>query len=85
MLLEKQKNNKKVILNKLINVLNKKQKYDLKEEKIISVTGTSGVGKSIFTINLANSLSNSKNKIAKLKYFKSNWSFASEKSFIPHS
>lgn len=66
MLLEKQKNkknNKKVILNKLINVLNKKQKYDLKEEKIISVTGTSGVGKSIFTINLANSLSNSKNKI----------------------
>lgn len=66
MLLEKQKNkknNKKVILNKLINVFNKKQKYDLKEEKIISVTGTSGVGKSIFTINLANSLSNSKNKI----------------------
>ena len=66
MLLEKQKNkknNKKVILNKLINVLNKKQKYDLKEEKIISVTGTNGVGKSIFTINLANSLSNSKNKI----------------------
>lgn len=66
MLLEKQKNkinNKKIILNKLINVFNKKQKYDLKEEKIISVTGTSGVGKSIFTINLANSLSNSKNKI----------------------
>ena len=66
MLLEKQKNkknNKKVILNKLINIFNKKQKYDLKEEKIISVTGTSGVGKSIFTINLANSLSNSKNKI----------------------
>ena len=66
MLLEKQKNkinNKKIILNKLINVFNKKQKYDLKEEKIISVTGTNGVGKSIFTINLANSLSNSKNKI----------------------
>ena len=66
MLLEKQKNkinNKKIILNKLINVFNKKQKYDLKEEKIISVTGTSGVGKSIFTINLANSLSSSKNKI----------------------
>lgn len=66
MLLEKQKNkvnNKKIILNKLINIFNKKQKYDLKEEKIISVTGTSGVGKSIFTINLANSLSNSKNKI----------------------
>lgn len=66
MLLEKQKNkinNKKIILNKLINVFNKKQKDDLKEEKIISVTGTSGVGKSIFTINLANSLSNSKNKI----------------------
>ena len=66
MLLEKQKNKvnkKKIILNKLINIFNKKQKYDLKEEKIISVTGTSGVGKSIFTINLANSLSNSKNKI----------------------
>ena len=66
MLLEKQKNkvnNKKIILNKLINIFNKKQKYDLKEEKIISVTGTSGVGKSIITINLANSLSNSKNKI----------------------
>ena len=66
MLLEKQKNkinNKKIILNKLINVFYKKQKYDLKEEKIISVTGTNGVGKSIFTINLANSLSNSKNKI----------------------
>lgn len=66
MLLEKQKNkinNKKIILNKLINVFNKKQKYDLIEEKIISVTGTNGVGKSIFTINLANSLSNSKNKI----------------------
>lgn len=66
MLLEKQKNkvnNKKIILNKLINIFNKKQKYDLKEEKIISVTGTNGVGKSIFTINLANSLSNSKNKI----------------------
>lgn len=65
-LLEKQKNkvnNKKIILNKLINIFNKKQKYDLKEEKIISVTGTNGVGKSIFTINLANSLSNSKNKI----------------------
>ena len=56
-------NNKKIILNKLINIFNKKQKYDLKEEKIISVTGTNGVGKSIFTINLANSLSNSKNKI----------------------
>lgn len=66
MLLEKQNNkvnNKKIILNKLINIFNKKQKYDLKEEKIISVTGTNGVGKSIFTINLANSLSNSKNKI----------------------
>lgn len=66
MLLEKQENkvnNKKIILNKLINIFNKKQKYDLKEEKIISVTGTNGVGKSIFTINLANSLSNSKNKI----------------------
>lgn len=66
MLLKKQKNkvnNKKIILNKLINIFNKKQKYDLKEEKIISVTGTNGVGKSIFTINLANSLSNSKNKI----------------------
>ena len=66
MLLEKQKNkvnNKKIILNKLINIFNKKQKYDLKEEKIISVTGTNGVVKSIFTINLANSLSNSKNKI----------------------
>ena len=66
MLLEKQKNkvnNKKIILNKLINIFNKKQKYGLKEEKIISVTGTSGVGKSIITINLANSLSNSKNKI----------------------
>lgn len=66
MLLEKQKNkvnNKKIILNKLINIFNKKQKYDLKKEKIISVTGTNGVGKSIFTINLANSLSNSKNKI----------------------
>lgn len=66
MLLEKQKNkinNKKIILNKLINVFNKKQKYNLIEEKIISVTGTNGVGKSIFTINLANSLSNSKNKI----------------------
>lgn len=66
MLLEKQKNkvnNKKIILNKLINIFNKKQKYDLKEEKTISVTGTNGVGKSIFTINLANSLSNSKNKI----------------------
>ena len=66
MLLEKQKNkknNKKIILNKLINIFNKKQKYDLKEEKIISVTGTNGVGKSIFTINLANSLSNNKNKI----------------------
>lgn len=66
MLLEKQKNkvnNKKIFLNKLINIFNKKQKYDLKEEKIISVTGTNGVGKSIFTINLANSLSNSKNKI----------------------
>ena len=66
MLLEKQKNkinNKKIILNKLADIFNKKQKYDLKEEKIISVTGTNGVGKSIFTINLANSLSNSKNKI----------------------
>ena len=66
MLLEKQKNkinNKKIYLNKLINMFNKKQKYDLNEEKIISVTGTSGVGKSIFTINLANSLCNSKNKI----------------------
>ena len=66
MLLEKQKNkinNKKIILNKLINIFNKKQKYDLKEEKIISVTGTNGVGKSIFTVNLANSLSNNKNKI----------------------
>ena len=66
MLLEKQKNkinNKKIILNKLINIFNKKQKYDLKEEIIISITGTNGVGKSIFTINLANSLSNSKNKI----------------------
>ena len=66
MLLEKQKNkinNKKIYLNKLINMFNKKQKYDLNKEKIISVTGTSGVGKSIFTINLANSLCNSKNKI----------------------
>lgn len=36
MLLEKQKNkinNKKIFLNKLINVFNKKQKYDLKEER----------------------------------------------------
>lgn len=66
MLLEKQKNkinNKKIFLNKLINVFNKKQKYDLKEEKVISITGTNGVGKSIFTINLANSISKSKNKI----------------------
>ena len=66
MLLEKQKNkinNKKIILNKLADIFNKKQKYDLKEEKIISVTGTNGVGKSIFTVNLANSLSNNKNKI----------------------
>lgn len=66
MLLEKQKNkikDNKMILNKLINIFNKKQKYNLNEEKIISVTGTNGVGKSIFTINLANSLSNSKNKI----------------------
>lgn len=66
MLLEKQKNkinNKKIILNKLVDIFNKKQKYDLKEEKIISITGTNGVGKSIFTVNLANSLSNNKNKI----------------------
>lgn len=66
MLLEKQKNkinNKKIILNKLADIFNKKQKYDLKEEKIISITGTNGVGKSIFTVNLANSLSNNKNKI----------------------
>ena len=72
MLLEKQKNkvnNKKIILNKLINIFNKKQKYDLKEEKIISVTGTNGVGKSIFTINLANSLSNSKNKILIIDFY----------------
>ena len=66
MLLEKQKNKinkKKIILNKLINAFNKKQKYDLNEEKIISITGTNGVGKSIFTINLANSLSNIKKKV----------------------
>ena len=66
MLLEKQKNktnNKKIILNKLINIFNKKQKYNIKEEKIICITGTNGVGNSIFTINLANSLLNKKNKI----------------------
>ena len=65
-LLEKQKNkinNKKIYLNKLINTFSRKQKYDLNEEKIISVTGTNGVGKSMFTINLANSISKSKKKI----------------------
>ncbi len=66
MLLEKQNNkinNKKVYLKKLINIFNKKQDSDLKENKIISITGTNGVGKSICTINLANSLLNNKNKI----------------------
>ena len=66
MLLEKQNNkinNKKVYLKKLINIFNKKQNSDLKENKIISITGTNGVGKSIYTINLANSLLNNKNKI----------------------
>ena len=64
MILEKQKNrinNKKIYLKKLINIFKRKQ-Y-IKESKIICITGTSGVGKSIFTINLANSMSNNKNKI----------------------
>lgn len=66
MLSEKQNNkikNKKIYLNKIKNIFNKNKKSNLTENKIISITGTNGVGKSIFTINLANSLLNNKNKI----------------------
>jgi len=54
-LLEKE-NKKKIIKNK-----EKKEKNKVYEKEIICVTGTSGVGKSIFTINYSKSIS--KNKI----------------------
>ena len=61
-LLKKEFNNiTKNNINKLFN--NKNEKNNLKENKIICVSGNSGVGKSIITINLANMFKENKNKI----------------------
>ena len=55
---EEEKKNKKI---SFLPIIKKKEKIQKKE--IICVTGTSGIGKSIFTINLAKSLMLKKEKI----------------------
>ncbi len=58
----KSKVNKKLKIKKEIKIKNNKKSNDLKKE-IICILGSCGVGKSIFTINLANSLIYSNKKI----------------------
>lgn len=62
---EKDVNNKnKKIKNNLKNIFNNSnQEINLTEKEIICVSGTSGVGKSVFTINLAKSLTEYKKKV----------------------
>ena len=54
------------IKNKIIKILNKKNKEKnniIENKKIISILGTGGVGKSIVTVNIANILKADNNKI----------------------
>ena len=54
------------IKNKIIKILNKKNKEKnniIENKKIISILGTGGVGKSIVTVNIANILKEDNNKI----------------------
>lgn len=55
----KKENKLKIIINKIKNVFKKKKI----EQKVITISGVGGVGKSIFTANLAKAYSRGKNKI----------------------
>ena len=57
---------KQILLEKDLiknNLINNKKENNLEHKEIICITGNSGVGKSIFTINLAKSLKDYKRKI----------------------
>lgn len=63
---EKVKNNIKENENKKTNIIDfekEKEKIEKEQKEIICISGTSGVGKSIFSINLAKSFMENKNKI----------------------
>lgn len=55
----KKENKFKILINKIKNILKKKKI----EQKVITISGIGGVGKSIFTANLAKAYSRGKNKI----------------------
>lgn len=59
-LIKKEKFSFKKIKNKLKNKYKKRNKSKIINNKIITISGCAGVGKSIFTINLAQSLKNKK-------------------------
>src|SRR5699024_2426223 len=62
----KNKSEKNINKNNLLNINfnnSKNNNLNNKNKEIICVTGTSGVGKSIFSINLAKSFMENKNKI----------------------
>ena len=63
---KKNKNNKnnnfKYLINNLLNKNNLNDKYN-KEKNIVCISGTSGVGKSIFSVNLAKTYMKENNKI----------------------
>ncbi len=58
----KKYNEKENRLN-LINLINKKKEKETLKQKVITVSGLTGIGKSIFTINLAKSLQEEKKEI----------------------
>lgn len=55
----KKENKLKVLINKIKNAFKKKKIV----QKVITISGVGGVGKSVFTANLANAYSKGKNKI----------------------
>ncbi len=60
--IEKEMENKYGEKSKIIKLINNKKQIDNKEGKIIIISGIGGVGKSIFTVNIAKALQKSKKK-----------------------
>ena len=63
LIIENQKLNINLNNNKKINIIKKEKNNKINQNEIISISGPSGVGKSIISINLAKSMSYQKNKI----------------------
>lgn len=61
--IEKEIENKYSEKNKIIKLINNKKNNEKKYGKIITVSGIGGVGKSVFTVNIAKSLQKDKKKI----------------------